>query len=101
MENRIIEQCGNQDGSIELIDPGNDPNFIFENDPNYDVVVLYDENGMVVNTNSWVECAHYVNGGWSNSRITEVPGDQYIVFGISIVIISYLLLRTFYKVYVK
>ena len=22
--------------------------------------------GNIVNVNSWIECAHYVNGGWDN-----------------------------------
>ena len=58
--------CGEKPESTELVDVGNDPNFVFENDPSYQTVVLYDRDGNVVNVNSWIECAHYVNGGWNN-----------------------------------
>ena len=44
-----------------------DPNFVFENDPLFETVVLYDRDGNIVNVNSWIECAHYVNGGWSSA----------------------------------
>ena len=65
MEKEIIGICG--DGplaEIELI--GNDPNFVFVNDVNFPTVVLYNDQGSVINVNSWLECANYVNGGWTN-----------------------------------
>ena len=34
--------------------------------PNFDVVVLFDIEGNIINVNSWIECAHYVSGGWFN-----------------------------------
>ena len=44
-----------------------DPNFVFENDPNFESLRLFDFDGNVVNVNSWLECANYVNGGWTNN----------------------------------
>jgi hypothetical protein len=26
--------------------------------------------------NSWFECAHYVNGGWSSAQILNYQGDK-------------------------
>ena len=30
-----------------------------------------------INVNSWIECAHYVNGGWFNSQLLMFQGDKY------------------------
>tara|TARA_Y100001958_G_C21128853_1_gene470772 strand:+ start:319 stop:645 length:327 start_codon:yes stop_codon:yes gene_type:complete len=65
-----IEQiCGEQVGNISSSDIQNDPNFIFENDPTFETLVLYSSDGTIINVNSWIECANYVQGGWSNSLI--------------------------------
>jgi len=50
--------------SDELPEIGSDPNFVFTNDPLFDTIVLYSPEGNIINVNSWIECAHYVNGGW-------------------------------------
>ena len=57
--------CGTKVGEYSLENIQNNPNFIFENDPNYETVVLYNSEGNIINVNSWIECANYVNGGWS------------------------------------
>ena len=56
----------------------NDPNFIFENDPLFETVILYDTEGNVINVNSWLECAHYVTGGWSLSIDTFINEERYL-----------------------
>ena len=38
---------------------------LFENDPNFNVIRLFDIEGNIINVNSWFECANYVYGGWS------------------------------------
>tara|TARA_B100000925_G_C21785619_1_gene378177 strand:+ start:285 stop:593 length:309 start_codon:yes stop_codon:yes gene_type:complete len=63
----IEENCGQNFNNEQLPDIINDPNFVFNNDPNFATVVLYDLDGNIVNVNSWIECAHYVSGGWSTS----------------------------------
>ena len=62
--------CGINVGEYSLESIQNNPNFIFENDPNYETVVLYSSEGAVINVNSWIECAHYVNGGWEPFKTT-------------------------------
>ena len=63
MENKIRGICG--DGSLsELEKIGNDPNFVFKKDLDFETVILYNDQGSVINVNSWIECANYVNGGW-------------------------------------
>ena len=69
--------CGVKPEGIEYFDPGNNPNFVFENDPNYETVVLYNSEGTVINVNSWIECANYVEGGWTNSLISNSNSELY------------------------
>ena len=61
----IINNCGSGGSLEELESLKNDPNFVFQNDPNFETLTLYDSEGNVINVNSWLECANYVNGGWS------------------------------------
>ena len=72
-----------------------DPNFVFENDPLFETIVLYDRDGNVVNVNSWIECAHYVNGGWDTVNYQNFGGDQVIFFGLVITFSFYIFLRRF------
>ena len=44
--------------------------------PNFIKVTLYDSEGNIAIMNSWFECAHYVNGGWSNAQILNYQGDR-------------------------
>ena len=53
--------CGSRPLSQELIEIGNDPNFIFENDPLFIAIRLFDADGNIISVNLWIECAHYVN----------------------------------------
>ena len=61
----IEKNCGENIDNIQYSDPGNDPNFVFENDPDFQTLRLFDVEGNIINVNSWFECANYVNGGWS------------------------------------
>jgi hypothetical protein len=74
--NNVKDSCGIAPDGISYIDPGNDPNFVFTQDPNFEIVTLYDVEGNIANVNSWFECAHYVNGGWSSAQILNYQGDK-------------------------
>tara|TARA_B100000674_G_scaffold492401_1_gene512366 strand:+ start:812 stop:1153 length:342 start_codon:yes stop_codon:yes gene_type:complete len=63
-ENTIINFCGEFPEDFTSIDINSDPNFIFENDPEYELVRLFDADGNTVLVNSFLECQHYVKGGW-------------------------------------
>jgi hypothetical protein len=65
--NLVEKSCGSNSTGAPFPDIGSDPNFIFESDPLFSVVTLYDIEGNVISVNSWIECAHYVTGGWSSS----------------------------------
>lgn len=69
-ESTIEELCGNYPEDFLSVDISSNPNFIFENDPSYEAVTLYDIDENVVTVNSFLECEHYVSGGWK-----YVPGE--------------------------
>ena len=66
LSNQIVEQfCGLKPVNFEPVDIASDPNFVFENDPNFSAVNLYDAENNTVIVNSYLECKHYVEGGWN------------------------------------
>ena len=74
----IINNCGSGGSLEELESLKNDPNFVFQNDPNFETLTLYDSEGNVINVNSWLECANYVNGGWSIENLNSYNGELII-----------------------
>ena len=70
--------CGTKPDTQELIEIGNDPNFVFVNDPDFQTLRLFDVEGNVINVNSWLECANYVNGGWSIENLNSYNGELII-----------------------
>lgn len=80
MKDKIIAICGNNNQFDLLDNISNNPNYVFENDPGYETVVLLNESGNIINVNSWIECANYVNGGWFNSNYIETNGEKYLFY---------------------
>lgn len=74
--------CGESDLKPDFEAIGNNPNFVFENDPSYETVRLFDADGNIVNVNSWLECANYVNGGWTDYSSDFVNGEQLLFFAL-------------------
>ena len=72
----ILEICGDSNTVFDPAAISNDPNFVFENDLNFQAITLYDPEGNVINVNSWLECANYVNGGWTNILMESSNLDQ-------------------------
>ncbi len=71
MENQIVKIiCGNYPKDFKKVEINSDENYVFENDPTYNTVQLFDKDENTVYVNSFVECEHYVSGGWDqNSTI--------------------------------
>ena len=66
----LLEYAENEtESSIDFEKIANNPNFVFTPDASFDIKVLYDLDGNVINVNSWLECANYVNGGWFSEII--------------------------------
>ena len=49
----------------------------------------------IVNVNSWIECAHYVNGGWNNINYQNFGGDQTIFIGLLFIFSFYIIAKKF------
>lgn len=65
MNNNLQDICGDKPEGFSASEIISDPNFIFENDPSYAVVQLWDKDSNSVFVNSYIECKHYFDGGWS------------------------------------
>ena len=48
----IESQCGTSPVDVSFKEIGSDPNYVFLNDPNFATVVLYDQDGNIINVNS-------------------------------------------------
>lgn len=97
MHKKTTVICGESDLKPDFEAIGNNPNFVFENDPNFETVRLFDSGGNIVNVNSWLECANYVNGGWTDYSSDFVNGEQYIFFALCGLIVSGLFLQKKYS----
>ena len=76
MENKdVVFLCGDYPENHVTPQIGNDPNFVFINDPLFDQVRLFDSDGNTVLVNSFIECEHYVNGTWD-----YFPGKNEIIY---------------------
>ena len=97
MHKKITLICGESDLKPDFEAIGNNPNFVFENDPNFETLRLFDSAGNIVNVNSWIECANYINGGWTDYSSDFVNGEQYIFFVLCGLIVSGLFLQRKYS----
>ena len=94
---KIIEYCGIKPTNVEFVIAGNDPNFIFTNDPNFQTVILYDIEGNVINVNSWLECANYVNGGWVNNLDVFINEEKILFITILLLATAGVFLKRYYE----
>ena len=78
MDTDIYKICGESDLLPELEKIQSDPNFVFEPDPNFNPITLFNEIGDTIMVNSWIECANYVNGGWSIENLNSYNGELII-----------------------
>ena len=90
----LIEQiCGNYPEGFKKLDISSDPNYVFVNDPSYSARQLFDIDGNKVFVNSFIECEHYVSGGWGFSPLKNQElffQDVFLYFIIFGVIVSFL-----------
>tara|TARA_X000000368_G_C22569472_1_gene510011 strand:+ start:43 stop:345 length:303 start_codon:yes stop_codon:yes gene_type:complete len=97
MRENIDIICGPGGNFNDLENIENNPNFVFENDPDFQTVVLFNENGSIINVNSWLECANYVNGGWISDKIDVINGEQIVFIFILISLTLYTVTSYFFN----
>jgi len=86
--------CGIQPEGFVKIDISSDPNFVFNNDPNFMAKQLFDGEGNTVFVNSYLECQHYVLGGWNYTPLknSEIFLQESLLF-----VVTALLFFTYFK----
>lgn len=100
-DGQIKKICGDKIGNFDLENIGNDPNFVFTNDPNFETLVLYGPDNKIINVNSWIECANYVNGGWSSSILQNTNYEKYYFYFIALFSIGIFVFTFLRSNYVK
>lgn len=73
--NIVVKLCGNYPENFIKPDINSNPNYVFENDINYDSIKLFDADENSVFVNSFIECQHYVTGGWD--FLPEIRNEEF------------------------
>jgi len=63
----LNELCGINETNTSFKNIKETGEYIFENDPDFNKVNLYDKFFRKITVNSYDECEHYVLGGWDRS----------------------------------
>lgn len=96
MENSIVEKiCGKYPENFKKIDIDSNPNFIFQNDTLYETINVFDKEGNTASVNSFLECEHYVSGGWDVIPIER--SELYYLNVLSTVVIFAVFLNIFFR----
>ena len=95
---KVVELCGEIPSNFEKVDFSSNPDFVFENDPAFTAKQLFDEEGNTVFVNSFVECEHYVTGGWGFSPLKN---NEFQMLDMMLYVVVALLVFTYSKNFVK
>ena len=90
----VEELCGVYPEDFEKLDISSNPNFVFTNDPNYPAKQLFDADSNKISVNSFIECEHYVSGGWN---FTPAESSEFLLQDNLIYISLFLLVLTFLR----
>jgi hypothetical protein len=93
--NTIEKICGTKPLDVEFTIIGNNPNFIFTPQNNYNIKTLYDIDGNIINVSSWLECANYVYGGWSDVVPGTINWEKNIFIAYVFIFSAYLVKKSF------
>ena len=95
----VISLCGEFPKDFVDLDIASDPNFVFENDVNYESVQLFDYDSNSVFVNSFIECAHCVKGGWDfiPTVFNETRNHYYILIFLIVSLSIQFSLKKFFK----
>lgn len=92
----LTELCGNVPEDFKNLEVSSNPNYIFEVDPNFDPVILYNADGTPIQVNSFAECEHYFSGGWNliDFNTSEIFAQNVLTVMLVISIFSFYLIKT-------
>ena len=93
----VVESfCGAYPDGFVKTDIASDPNYVFVNDSDYGSVQLFNSEGSTIFVNSFIECEHYVTGGWEFTSIQtlEVSLQNYLlIFVIALIGLKFVMQR--------
>ena len=95
---KVVELCGDTPQDFEKVDFSSNPDFVFENDINFSSKQLFDSEGNTVFVNSFIECEHYVSGGWDYSPLKN---NEIQLQDITFYIVIFLLVVTYTRNLIK
>ena len=95
---KVVELCGDYPQDFEKVDFSSNPDFVFENDINFSSKQLFDSEGNTVFVNSFIECEHYVSGGWDYSPLKN---NEIQLQDITLYVVLFLLVVTYSKNLIK
>ena len=95
---KVVELCGDYPQDFEKVDFSSNPDFVFENDINFSSKQLFDSEGNTVFVNSFIECEHYVSGGWDYSPLKN---NEIQLQDITFYVVLFLLVVTYSKNLIK
>tara|TARA_B100000131_G_scaffold313937_1_gene350008 strand:+ start:3045 stop:3356 length:312 start_codon:yes stop_codon:yes gene_type:complete len=72
---KVENVCGPYPVDFIKQDIGSNPDFVFTNDAAYPTVQVWDIDGNTVFVNSFIECEHYVSGGWYFSPVQSLENN--------------------------
>ena len=98
---KVTGICGDYPENYTKLDISNDPNFILENDPSYDGVKLWDSDGNTAFVNSFLECEHYVSGGWVQSPTSSLIGETSLQLFLGVFVVALFGVKVFIKFYTR
>ena len=98
MSTELEEVCGNFPENYTPLDIASDPSFIFENDPAYTAVQLWDKEGNTIFVNSFTECNHYFDGGWSFNPIV-MQEEQLQIYALLFFVTTFFIFKFIEKFY--
>ena len=93
MNANIKEICGESEITPDFEAIASNPTFVFEPDETFETLILYNSDGSVINVNSWLECANYVNGGWFSSISDLINYEKRLFFTLIFVTFVYEFIR--------
>lgn len=93
MDSIIKKVCGDSEIKFDAESIANNPNFVFTPDESFQSITLYNSEGGVINVNSWLECANYVNGGWFSSISDLINYEKRLFFTLIFVTFVYEFIR--------
>ena len=85
MNKDVIQFCGEYPKDFVSINIASSPDFVFEPDGSFSSVKLHDIDGNTVFVNSFIECEHYVVGGW-NYNYSEINNFSYTELSVILIV---------------